>query len=81
MELIYRNSFLRDWKNSKSKKLTKSLKILIDKIKSVNSAEQIPRLKKLRSRNSWHKIEVHTSKEKFTGLCALFQEIKLSFSG
>lgn len=72
MELTYKGTFLRDWRGYSSRELTRALKDIIVLLENAESPDQIPRLKRLRARRSWHKIEIVTESGKiYWVLCVI----------
>ena len=79
MELNYKGSFLRDWKNCNNRNLTKALAEKIRMIENAKSLRSISHLKKLRVRKSGYKIEIKLSANKIYWVLCEVRGDKIKF--
>ena len=69
MELLFRNSFYRDWDELRSKNLNKAIQEITHRIKRMDSISQIPRMKQLRRSDYEYKIELRVQTKIYWILC------------
>ncbi len=69
MELITKNSFLRDWDNIGGKDLNQHIAELAKRINRAKSISEIQGIKQLRSRRNSHKIEIRVQRKTYWIVC------------
>ena len=61
MELIFRPSFNREFKNIRNKKVLLQLAVILKQVEKVNNKEAIGGLKKLRDYSHYYRIKIKVS--------------------
>ena len=69
MELLFRNSFYRDWDELGSRNLNRAIQEISVRIKKIDTISQIPRMKQLRRSDYEYKIELRVQTKIYWILC------------